>query len=237
MRRLTLTLNALAILRAAASARRDVDLGVAATMAELAAVDAVRLGINEELKPVAEQDVGDVCRVVQSFELAMPVSQSLVKVAMEAQPERVLLAVEGGEGDLPSMPLDLRGRGISLAPMVRSLADSGIPVSALIKPEIEAVKAAHNEGVDGIELFTGAIVDLPPADRVRELERFGDAARLASKLRMHVTAGGGLGYRNLGEVIESAPSLVSLSVGRAAVARSILVGLDRALRDLRALVA
>jgi pyridoxine 5-phosphate synthase len=121
--------------------------------------------------------------------------------------------------------------------MVRSLADSGIPVSALIKPEIEAVKVAHNEGVDGVELFTGAIVDLPSADRARELERFGDAARLASKLRMHVTAGGGLGYRSLGEVIESAPSLASLSVGRAAVARSVLVGLDRALRDLRALVA
>jgi pyridoxine 5-phosphate synthase len=236
VRRLTLTLNALAILRVAASAR-DVDLNVAATMAELAAVDAVRLGVNEELNPVTEQDVADVRRAVQTFELAMPVSPGLVKVAMEAQPERVLLAIEGGDGGLPSMPLDLRGRGISLAPMVRSLADSGIPVSALIKPEIDAVKAAHNEGVDGVELFTGAIVDLPPADRARELERFGDAARLASKLRMHVTAGGSLGYRNVGEVIESAPSLASLAVGRAAVARSVLVGLDRALRDLRALVA
>jgi len=236
VRRLTLTLDSLPILRSAAGAR-DVDLAVAATIAELAAVDAVRLGVNEGLSPVSEQDVRDVRRAVQSFELALSVSPALVKVAMEALPDRVLLAAQGGEGALPSLPIDFGGRGVSLAPMVRSLADSGIPVSALVKPELEAVKAAHNEGVDGVELFTGAIVDLPPADRARELERFGDAARLASKLRMHVTAGGGLGYRSLAEVVETAPSLSSLSVGRAAVARSVLVGLDRALRDLRALVA
>jgi pyridoxine 5-phosphate synthase len=235
VRRLTLSLNAFAILRTAAGAR-DVDLGVAATMAELAAVDAVRLGVNEDLSPVSEQDIADVRRAVQGFDLAMPVNPTLVKVAMEAQPDRVLLAAEGGDGGLPMMPLDLRGRSVSLAPRVRGLADSGVPVAALVKPEIEAVKVAHNEGVDGVELYSGAIVDLPPADRARELERFGDAARLAAKLRLRVTASGGLGYRSLPDVVESAPSLAGVSVGRAAVARALLVGLDRALRDLRALV-
>jgi pyridoxine 5-phosphate synthase len=235
MRRLTLTLDALAILRTAAGAG-DVDLAMAATLAELAAVDAVRLGVGEELTPVTEQDVSDVRRVVRTFELAMPVSPALVKVALEAQPERVLLAFAGRDGELPSQPLDLRGRGVSLAPTVRPLADAGIPVSVLVKPEIEAVKAAHNEGVDGVEFFTGAIVDLPPGDRARELEWLGDAVRLASKLRMHISAGGGLGYRSVGELIENAPALASVAVGRAAVARAVLVGLDRALRDLRALV-
>jgi len=235
MRRLTLTLDALPILRTAALAD-DIDVAVAATLAELAAVDAVRLGVNEDLNPVTEQDVGDVRRAVRSFELSMSVSPALVKVAMEAQPERVLLAFEGRDGGLPSQPLDLRGRGISLAPTVRSLADAGIPVSALIKPEIEAVKVAHTEGFDGVEIFTGVIVDLPPRDRARELDGLGDAVRLASKLRMRVAAGGGLGYRSVGEVIESAPALASVAVGRAVVARAVLVGLDRALRDLRALV-
>jgi pyridoxine 5-phosphate synthase len=233
VRRLTLSLNALAILRTAAGAR-EVDLGVAATMAELAAVDAVRLGVNEDLLPVSEQDIADVRRAVQALDLAMPVNPTLVKVAMEAQPDRVLLAAEGG--GLPSLPLDLRGRSVSLAPMVRGLADSGIPVAALVKPEIEAVKVAHNEGVDGVELYSGAIVDLAPGDRARELECFGDAARLASKLRLRVTASGGLGYRSLPDIVECAPSLAGVSVGRAAIARALLVGLDCALRDLRALV-
>lgn len=234
MRRLTLTLDALAILRTEARAH-DVDVAVAATLAELAAVDAVRIGVNEDLAPFSEQDVSDVRRVVRTLELALPVDASLVKIALEAQPERVLLAAEG-RGGLPCEPIHLRGRGVSLAPMVRSLADGGIPVSALIKPELEAVKTAHAEGVEGVEFYTGAIVDLPPVERMRELEKLGDAARLASKLRMYISAGGGLGYRSIVDVIENAPALAAVSVGRAAIARAVLVGLDRSLRDLRALV-
>ena len=79
-------------------------------------------------------------------------------------------------------------------------------------------------------------MDLPPRDRARELETLGDAARLASKLRLHVAVGGGLGYRSVRELIEYAPVVAAVAVGRAAVARAVLVGLDRALRDLRARV-
>jgi pyridoxine 5-phosphate synthase len=235
MRRLILNLDALPILRAAAMAA-DIDVTAAATLADLAAIDGVRLGVNEDLNPVTEQDVIDVRRVARTFELSMPVSQTLVKIALEGQPDRVVLGFEERGGGQPSLPVDLRGRGVSLAPIVRALADAGIPVSARIKPEIEAVKAAHSEGVEGVEFYTGAIVDLPPADRARELEALADAARLASKLRLHIGAGGGLGYRSVPEVIEEAPAVASVVVGRAAVARAGLLGLDRALRDLRALV-
>lgn len=235
MRRLTLVLDALPILRAAAAADA-VEVGAAATLAELAAIDAVRLRVNEDLLPVTAQDVSDVRRVVRTFELGLPVSQGLVKLALEAQPDRVVLGSEGRDGGLPSQPVDLRGRGVSLAPIVRSVADAGIPVSALIKPDLESVKAAHGEGVDGVEFYTGAILDLPPRERVRELESLGDAARLASKLRLEISAGGGLGYRSVRDLIEHAPAIASAAVGRAILARSMLLGLDRAVRDLRELL-
>jgi len=235
VRRLILSLDALAILRSAGGAR-EVDLAAVATLAELAAVDAVRLSVSEDLNPVTEQDVIDVRRAARTIELAMPVSPTLVKVALEAQPDRVVLGFEARAGGLPTQPIDLRGRGVSLGPVVRALADAGIPVSARVKPDLESVKAAHGEGVDGVEFFTGSIVDLPPGDRLRELEGLGDAARLASKLRLTVSAAGGLGYRSVREVIEQAPAVGAVAVGRAAAARAILMGLDRALRDLRSLL-
>ncbi|MFQ5416859.1 MAG: pyridoxine 5'-phosphate synthase [Myxococcota bacterium] len=235
MRRLVLILDSLPVLRSAANAS-EVDVKAAATLAELAAVDAVRLGVNDDLLPVSEQDVADVRRAVRTFELGMSVSPTLIKVALEAQPDRVVLGLVGRDGGLPSQPVDLRGRGVSLAPTVRSLADAGIPVSALVRPELDAVKTAHSEGVDGVEFFTGLIVDLPAGDRARELEALGDASRLASKLGMHIAASGELGYRTLSEVIEHAPAVASVAVGRAIVARALLVGLDRAVRDLRALL-
>ena len=95
------------------------------------------------------------------------------------------------------------------------------------------MKRAHAEGLEAVELHTGAIVDLPPPERRVELERLGDAVRLAAKLRMAVGAGGSLGYRSLPELLEAAPALQWVAVGRAAVTRAVLVGLDRALTDLR----
>ncbi len=236
MRRLVLELDGLPSLREATAAN-DIDLPAAATLAELAGVDAVRLGINPDLKPVREEDVYDARRAARRLELRMPPSESLLKVALEARPDRVLLAADAREGRAAAAPLDLRIPIAGFSPVVRTLTDAGIAVSALIAPGLEAVKRLHSEGVSGVELYTGALIDLPPTERQAELERLGDTARLASKLRMSLSLGGGLGYRSLREVIDAAPAAESVAVGRAALARALLVGLDLALRDLRALVA
>jgi pyridoxine 5-phosphate synthase len=235
MRCLTLALDALPSLRDATSSG-DVDLAAAATLAELAGVDAVRLGVNEDLKPVREEDVQEVRRAARKLELRMPPSQSLLRVALEARPDRVVLAAQGRDGRSPAGPLEAKGRSLPVGAMVRALAEAGIPVATLVAPEIETVRAVHAEGVGGVEFFTGAIVDLPAPERGRELERLSDAVRLATKLRLAVGLGGGLGYRTLREVLEAAPAAEHVVVGRAALARAMLVGLDRALRDLRGLL-
>ncbi len=235
MRSLTLALDALPGLRDA-TLSNDIDLAAAATLAELAGVDAIRLGVNEDLKPVREEDVCEVRRAARRFELRMPPAQSSIRVALAARPDSVLLAGEGRDGRSVSRPLDLGGRGVSVAPIVRSLGEAGIPVSVLVAPNIESVKRAHGEGIIGVEFLTAAIVDLPAPERSRELERLGDAARMAAKLRLVVGLGGGLGYGTLREVIQAAPVAERIAVGRAALTRAVLVGLDRALRDLRELV-
>lgn len=236
MRTLTLELDALPSLREAMAAT-DIDLPAAATLAELAGVDAVRLGVNPDLKPVREEDVFDVRRAARRLELRMVPNERLLKLALEARPDRVLLARDAQEGRASAAPLDLRGSKSSLAPMVRALSDAGIGVAALVAPQVDAVKAAHAEGVAAVELYTGALVDLPLRERSEALTALGDAARLASKLRLGIGLSGGLGYRVLTEVIESAPAAERVAVGRAALARALLVGLDRALRDLRALLS
>jgi pyridoxine 5-phosphate synthase len=236
VRRLVLALDSLPSLRDATSSS-DVDLTAAATLAELAGVDALRLGASEDLKPVREEDLHEARRAVRLLELRMPPSQALLRVALEVRPDRVLLAAEGRDGRTPSGPLDLRTRQAPLGPMVRTLAEAGIPVGALIPPDLEAVKLAHGEGVPTLEFCTAAIVDLPPAERRSALVRLSDGVRLAAKLHLPIGVGGGLGYRSVAEVLAACPAVESVCVGRAVVARAMLVGLDRAVRDLRALVA
>lgn len=230
MRRLSLSLDSLPALREV-SGGAEIDLQAACSLAELAGVDSLRIGISEELKPVAEADVQQLERSARLLELRMPPTQSLLKVALETRPGVVLLAAEGWEGSLAAQPLDLRSQSAVLPPVIRSLEDSGVGVAILVSPGLDAVKAAHGLGVSTIELYTGATVDLPAAERSQRLEGLSDAARLASKLRMSVSVGGGLDYHSVSEVLAVAPAVATVSVGRALIARSLLVGLDRAVRD------
>jgi pyridoxine 5-phosphate synthase len=236
LRRLTLALDSLPRLREA-SGSPDLDVAAAATLAGLAGADAVRLGVGEELRPVREQDVRAARRAAHELELRMPASQALLKVALDARPDRVLLAAEPRDGRQPSSPLDLRGRAVPLAPVVRALGEAGIATWALVAPDLEPVKIAHAEGVRGVEFFTGTLVDLPAAERQAQVEKLADAVRLAAKLRLAVGVGGGLGFRLLRELLAVAPAVERVAVGRAAIARALLVGIDRAVRDLRELIA
>ena len=140
------------------------------------------------------------------------------------------------EGSFGGGPLDLLTESAPLSPVLRGLEEAGIPASLRIAPKLEAVKAAHSEGASGVEFFTGSILDLPAAERDVALEALGDAVRLAAKLRMRIGICGGLGYRGLRDLLDCVPAAEGIAVGRAAVARSMLVGMDRALRDLLALV-
>jgi pyridoxine 5-phosphate synthase len=235
IRRLVLALDALMGLREAAHCG-DIDVAAAVTLAELAGVDAVRLGIDDELRPVAESDVLNARRAARRFELRMTASPGLLKVALEARPDRVLLTASARDGGWAGGPLNFRAGAQSLTPVIHGLQEAGIPVSLRVPPKLDAVKAAHEERATGVELYTAAILDLPEAERKAELESLADAVRLAAKLRMRIAIGGGLGYATVSEVLDGVPATECVAVGRAAISRALLVGMDRAIRDLRAAV-
>lgn len=233
MRALIIELDALPSLREATSAA-DIDLPAAATLAELAGVDAVRLGANPDRKPVREEDLRDTRRAARRLELRMTANETLLGLALELRPDRVLLARDSHEGVAASAPLDLRAATPGMAPVLRSLKEAGIPAHALVSPTLDAVKRVHADGVAGVELYTGALIDLPASEREVACVALGDAARLAAKLDLAVGLSGGLSYRNIGEVLDAAPSVSRVAIGRSALARALLVGIDQAMRDLRA---
>jgi pyridoxine 5'-phosphate synthase PdxJ len=233
-RRLGVCLDALPALRDAISGGAP-ELRAAATLLELAGADAVQLGVTEDLRPVTESDLRDGAQG-GLLELRLAPAPSLVKVALEARPRRVVLASESRENGTRPLPLDFRAWGGALAPAVRSLREAGLRVEALVAPDLEAVKAAHAADLQGVDLFTGGTVDLPPEPCEAALVALGDAARLASKLRMRVGVAGGLGLRDLPTVLDAAPVVESVTVGRSFAARAFLLGIERALADFRAVV-
>ena len=231
--RIVLSLDSWPALREFAGDDRS-DLGAAASLAELAGVDALRLSINEDLAPVRETDVDTLRRAARSVELRMPVSQNLLKVPLTARPDRVVLVGERHEASGHAPPVDARVSGAALGTVLRSLEEAGIATSVRVAPELDAIRAVHAQGVTDVELFTGYLVDLPESERRAALVTLGDTTRLASKLRLGIAIAGGLDDRNIRDVLEAAPSAERVVFGRALARRALLIGLDRAVRDFSA---
>lgn len=236
MRAVVVAIDAVARLGDAAGGRAGIDLAAATTLAELAGASAVRVSLGEELRPIGESEVQHLRRVSRGLEIRMTASTGLLKPVLEARPDRVVIAGDSWQAHGGATPLDLRTHVQGVASVLRSLDEAGIPAALLIAPELEAVKAAHGLGARSLELYTGATVDLPPAERRTALESLGDAGRLATKLRLGLSLGGSLDERALSEVLEVVPSAEIVAVGRAFASRAMLVGVDRAVRDLRARV-
>jgi pyridoxine 5'-phosphate synthase PdxJ len=230
--KIVLSLDSWPALRQFAGGGRS-ELMSAASLAELAGVDALRLSINEELQPVRESDVDALRRAAHSFELRMPISQSLLKVPLEARPDRVVLVAGRHEASGHAPPVDAQVAESALSSVLRSLQDAGIATSVRVAPQLDAIKVVHGLGVKDVELFSGYLVDLPDAERRDGLVSLGDAARLASKLRLSFSVAGGLDARNARDVLAAAPSAERVVFGRGLARRALLVGLDRALRDFR----
>jgi pyridoxine 5-phosphate synthase len=233
MRSLVVSIDAVARLASAAGSSGGFELAAAASLAELAGAEAVRAALTDDLRPIGESEVRHLRRVSRGLELRLTASPSLLKPVLEARPDRVVIAGESWQSSGGPTPLDLRVQAQTVQPMLRALDEAGIPAALLIAPELESVKAAHGIGARGLELYTGSTVDLPRAERKGALDALGDAGRLAAKLRIGLSLGGALDARTLPEVLAVVPAAGRVVVGRAFAARAMLVGIERAVRDLR----
>jgi pyridoxine 5-phosphate synthase len=133
--------------------------------------------------------------------------------------------------------LDLVGGHNHLMPAVRALADEGMRVSLFVEPEIEAMQAARALGAPVVELHTGAYAEAVFADRPdridRELERLRRAAAHGAGLGLEIHAGHGLTVENVGPVA-AIPEIAELNIGHAIVGDAIFMGLEDAVRQMRA---
>jgi pyridoxine 5-phosphate synthase len=119
---------------------------------------------------------------------------------------------------------------------VKTLRDAEIRVSLFIDPDLDQVKAAHRAEAEAVEFHTGRFCDARLAvDRRRELSRIVDACKAAAKLGLDVAAGHGLHYHNVG-AIAALPEVEELNIGHAIVARAVLVGFERAVREMKELI-
>lgn len=234
--RLGVNVDHVATLRQARKAAYP-DPVTAAAFAEAAGAGQITIHLREDRRHIQDRDLKllrETCQTLLNLEMAA--TQEMVKIAYEVKPDLVTLVPERREELTTEGGLDVTGQRESLGQAVRHLKDGDIVVSLFIDPDLDAVRASHKLGTDRIELHTGRYCEARNAkERNRELMRVVDAARAGSKLGIGIAAGHGLNYENV-QAIARIEEIDELNIGHAIIARSVLVGMDRAVRDMLALM-
>jgi pyridoxine 5-phosphate synthase len=209
----------------------------AAALAELAGADGITVHLREDRRHIQDRDVELLRRTVGTrLNLEMAATDEMVGIALKLLPDCVTLVPEKREELTTEGGLDVIRYRSSLKDPVELLRQGGITVSLFVDPDLEQIKAARRLGADTIEIHTGAYCEArDPGSRRIELDKIDNAVRAGRKLGLGVNAGHGLNYQNVREVV-ALGGIEEFNIGHSIVSRAVLVGMERAVREMAALV-
>jgi pyridoxine 5-phosphate synthase len=208
----------------------------AAVLCEQAGADGITVHLREDRRHIQDRDVRVLKETVRgTFNLEMAAVAEMVEIALQVKPDFCTLVPERRQERTTEGGLDVRGRRAEVEAVVRRLVENGIGASLFIDPDPEAVRLSAAIGASTVELHTGDYCDGRGADARRELARLELAARAAGDAGLRLAAGHGLDQANVGPVA-ALPNLEELNIGHALIARAVMVGLERAVRDLKAAI-
>jgi pyridoxine 5-phosphate synthase len=217
---------------------REPDPVAAALLAELAGAHGITVHLREDRRHIQHRDVRLLRNVVQTkLNLEMAATPEMVSIALRIHPDQVTLVPERRQELTTEGGLKVAGSPAAVRRAIGKIQGRGIPVSLFITPEPKDVKASKDLGAAMVELHTGAYSRSfgPHGPHPVQLGKVADAARQAKDLGMSVHAGHGLTYRNVGP-IAGLPEVEDLNIGHNLIARACLVGMERAVREMLALL-
>lgn len=217
-------------------ARRTVepDPVAAAVLAELGGADGITVHLREDRRHIQDRDVRLLRQTVQThLNLEMAPTDEMVAIALDIRPDYVTLVPERREEVTTEGGLDVASSLPRLSAVVDQLQSAGIPVSWFIDADPVQIEAAAKTGAKFIELHTGKYAEAKgEAERQRELATLADGCRQAIAYGLRVNAGHGLTYQNVYPVACIA-GMEELNIGHSIISRSILVGIERAVREMK----
>ncbi|MCP8938375.1 pyridoxine 5'-phosphate synthase [Alsobacter sp. SYSU M60028] len=235
--RLGVNIDHVATIRNARGGARP-DPARAALLAIEAGADGITAHLREDRRHIHDEDMARLKRditVPLNFEMAA--TGDMLRIALDVRPHAVCLVPEKREERTTEGGLDVVKGHNHLAPFVAELNAAGIRVSMFIEADAEPVAASRELGAPVVELHTGSWCeavehgDLKRAER--EFERLARAAESAAALGLEVHAGHGLDY-DTAERIAGLPQIAELNIGHFLVGEAVFVGLDAAIRRMRA---
>jgi pyridoxine 5-phosphate synthase len=234
--RLAVNIDHIATIREARKSDEP-DPVAAAIICELAGAQGITVHLRGDRRHIQDRDVEILRRTVSTrLNIEMAGSPDMVRVAQTIKPNQVTIVPERRDELTTEGGLDVVLHAGNLEKIVRQLIDSAIDVSIFVDPDLDQIRQCQKIRAPKIEINTGKFTDgWIRGSWATELDKINTAAKAARKMGLTVLAGHGLNYRNI-DAIAINEDIEELNIGHSIVARAALVGLDKAVREMIALI-
>ncbi|WP_026102072.1 pyridoxine 5'-phosphate synthase [Geminocystis herdmanii] len=217
-------------------ARRTVepDPVAAAVLAELGGADGITTHLREDRRHICDRDVRILRETVRThLNLEMAATEEMISIALEIKPDYVTLVPEKREEVTTEGGIDIVKNLDKFTAVVDKLQSADIPVSWFIDADERQIEAAAKTQAKFIELHTGKYADAVKEEtRQQELIALQKGTKQALELGLRVNAGHGLTYWNVYPVA-CISGMEELNIGHSIISRAVLVGLERAVREMK----
>jgi pyridoxine 5-phosphate synthase len=235
--RLGVNIDHIATLREARKAAEP-DPIAAAVLAEMAGADGITVHLRGDRRHIQDRDIEVLRRMVQTrLNLEMAANPAMVTLAATHKPDHATLVPERREELTTEGGLDVMLNQTLVRKTVVDLREAGVPVSIFVDPDYDQIRAIAKLEVRTIEINTAKYSEARRDEQaIAEADKVAQAARAAAKLGIRVLAGHGLTYRNVRRIVQI-PEIEELNIGHSIIARAALVGMERAVREMKSLLA
>jgi len=210
----------------------------AALIAQGAGADSIVVHLREDRRHIKERDLCLLKEVVKAkLNLEMSVAQDIVDIACKVKPDQATLVPERRQEITTEGGLDAVSNIRKIKTVLDKLEKQGIGVSLFIDPDKKQIDASKEVGVKMVELHTGCYAEARnEKEQDRYFKELEAAVNYAKDKRLHVFAGHGLNYYNVARVAKI-KGIEELNIGYSIVCRAVIVGLERAVKEMKALIS
>jgi pyridoxine 5-phosphate synthase len=206
----------------------------AAGLCELAGADGITAHLREDRRHMRDDDIERLRGSLHTvLNLEMAATDEMLAIAERVRPDVITLVPERREELTTEGGLDVIATRAAVEKVAGRAHALGIKLSLFIAADAAQIEASREVGARQIELHTGEYAHARGGARAEALSRLSRAARLARSRGLEVAAGHGLTRDNVGAVT-AITEIEELNIGHAVIADAVLVGLERAVRDMRA---
>ena len=204
-----------------------------AALCERAGAGGIVAHLRTDRRHIQDRDIDRLRQnIMTKLNLEMGNTPEIVDVALKIVPDEVCLVPEKREEITTEGGLDIVANRKELEPTIKRLQLAGIRVSLFVDPTLEQIDAAHEMGVEMVELHTGKLANaFSEKIEKQELENLQAAAKAAHEFKLQVNAGHGINYINIA-FIHKIPYLTELNIGHSIVSRALIVGIERAVKEM-----